>query len=162
MPLLPPELDFGQLKNLVMEVLKITTYNSVLGCRDFIGGNNLNHFEYFFPVLCLYLCIFRPILKLFDNLLLIGLITDEDIIALLNLIHPLSFGDPQNPLSQDGRIRPNKGLCDIELANFYLFNKEYNFRTRKIKCHYNISAWLKTSVTNFGKIWSFVFLGDKQ
>ena len=64
---------------------------------------------------------FRPILKLFDTLLLIGLMTDEDIVEFLQLLHPSTFNIPlegssvQNmPFVTNKSI--HKGLCDIELA----------------------------------------------
>uniref|UniRef100_A0AC34QR18 Ryanodine receptor n=1 Tax=Panagrolaimus sp. JU765 TaxID=591449 RepID=A0AC34QR18_9BILA len=96
MKLLPPELNFEALKNHVMAAVKNCTENAVMACRDLIGGNNLNHFE--------------PLLKLFDHLLLIGLITDDDIIEVLKLIQPAAFDENWKPGTKQ------KGLTDIELA----------------------------------------------
>ena len=56
----------------------------------------------------------RPILKLLDSLLVIGLITDEELIEVLRLIHPASFGG-NNTLNDSLTLLP-KGLADIELA----------------------------------------------
>lgn len=56
--LLPPAINFGQLKEEVMHSLMVATHNAVMSCRDFIGGDSLNHFE--------------PLLKLFDTLFVIG------------------------------------------------------------------------------------------
>ena len=94
--LLPPGFNFLALKNHVMEALEDGTCRVVMNCRDLIGGNNLNHFE--------------PLLKLFDQLLLIGLTTDEDIRQFMMLIYPADF---------DATYRPNttqKGLIEVELA----------------------------------------------
>lgn len=52
----------------------------------------------------------RPILKLFDNLLLIGLINDDEIMEVLKLIHPLAFDEDY---VSNGAF---KGLTEIELA----------------------------------------------
>ncbi|KAE9549703.1 hypothetical protein FO519_007091 [Halicephalobus sp. NKZ332] len=96
MKLLPPELNFESLKNHVMMAMRNCTENAVMSCRDLIGGNNLNHFE--------------PLLKLFDNLLVIGLITDDDIIEVLKLVQPAAFDESWKPGTKQ------KGLMDIELA----------------------------------------------
>uniref|UniRef100_A0A914H250 Ryanodine receptor n=1 Tax=Globodera rostochiensis TaxID=31243 RepID=A0A914H250_GLORO len=93
--LLPPGLNFGRLREHVMGSLRMCVHNAVMSCRDFIGGNNLNHFE--------------PILKLFDTLLVIGLIKDSDIIEVLRLVHPNSFTDTKS-------VKLHKGLADIDLA----------------------------------------------
>uniref|UniRef100_A0A915DIR8 B30.2/SPRY domain-containing protein n=1 Tax=Ditylenchus dipsaci TaxID=166011 RepID=A0A915DIR8_9BILA len=94
--LLSPQINFEALKEQVIRAFKDATLNAVMGCRDLIGGNNLNHFE--------------PILKLFDSLLIIGLITDEDIVEVLKLIHPAAFDESYIPGTT------SKGLTEIELA----------------------------------------------
>uniref|UniRef100_A0A914Z1U8 RIH domain-containing protein n=1 Tax=Panagrolaimus superbus TaxID=310955 RepID=A0A914Z1U8_9BILA len=96
MKLLPPKINFEALKLHVMTAIRNTTDNAVMSCRDLIGGNNCNHFE--------------PLLKLFDALLLIGLITDEDIIEVLKLIQPAAFDEKYLPGTT------SKGLTDIELS----------------------------------------------
>lgn len=42
---MPPELNFGKLKEHVMDAIRMCVRNAVMSCRDFIGGDNLNHFE---------------------------------------------------------------------------------------------------------------------
>ena len=96
MKLLPPELNFEALKNHVMAAVKNCTENAVMSCRDLIGGNNLDHFE--------------PLLKLFDHLLVIGFINDDEIIEVLKLIHPSAFDEYWKPGTKQ------KGITDIELA----------------------------------------------
>ncbi|CAK5073642.1 unnamed protein product [Meloidogyne enterolobii] len=98
--LLPPQLNFLRLKEHVMNAFRMATRNAVLSCRDFMGGGNLEHFE--------------PILKLLDSLLIIGLITDEELVEILQLIHPASFGS--NKIHNDTFTPVAKGLADIELA----------------------------------------------
>ncbi|KAI6237110.1 hypothetical protein M3Y95_00230500 [Aphelenchoides besseyi] len=94
--ILPPALNFEALKNQVMVAFRSATENAVMNCRDLIGGNNLNHFE--------------PLFKLFDSLLVIGMITDDEMIEVLRLIHPISFDENYEPGTT------TKGLTEIELA----------------------------------------------
>ncbi|KAK0411652.1 hypothetical protein QR680_005766 [Steinernema hermaphroditum] len=96
MKLLPPAINFEALKNHVMVAFMNATEHAVMNCRDLIGGNNLNHFE--------------PLMKLFDTLLVIGMITDDDLLEVLKMIHPSAF---------DGHYEPGtkqKGLTEIQLA----------------------------------------------
>ncbi|ULT90420.1 hypothetical protein L3Y34_008632 [Caenorhabditis briggsae] len=96
MKLLPPSVDFDALKKHVMESLQSATHHAVMNCRDLIGGDNTNHFE--------------PLFKLFDQLLVIGLINDEELECLLRLIHPQAFDESyENGTTQ-------KGLTQLELA----------------------------------------------
>ncbi|EGT37287.1 hypothetical protein CAEBREN_31615 [Caenorhabditis brenneri] len=96
MKLLPPSVDFDALKKHVMESLQSATHHAVMNCRDLIGGDNTNHFE--------------PLFKLFDQLLVIGLINDEELEFLLRLIHPQAFDETyENGTTQ-------KGLTQLELA----------------------------------------------
>ncbi|CAD5230370.1 unnamed protein product [Bursaphelenchus xylophilus] len=94
--ILPPALNFESLKNQVMIAFRGATENAVMNCRDLIGGDNLNHFE--------------PLLKLFDALLVIGMITDDELIEVLTLIHPIAFDENYSPGTT------TKGLTEIELA----------------------------------------------
>uniref|UniRef100_A0A1I7XMG4 B30.2/SPRY domain-containing protein n=1 Tax=Heterorhabditis bacteriophora TaxID=37862 RepID=A0A1I7XMG4_HETBA len=96
MKLLPPTISFDALKSHVMSAMESATRHAVMNCRDLIGGNNLNHFE--------------PLLKLFDCLLVIGLITDTELEFLLKLIHPSAF----DPNYETGTTQ--KGLTEISLA----------------------------------------------
>ncbi|CAI4225083.1 unnamed protein product [Auanema sp. JU1783] len=96
MKLLPPSVNFDSLKSHVMEALQITTHHAVMNCRDLIGGSNLTHFE--------------PLFKLFDALLVIGLIGDDECELLLKLIHPSAFDEAFEPRTT------KKGLTEIELA----------------------------------------------
>ncbi|CAB3399073.1 unnamed protein product [Caenorhabditis bovis] len=95
MKLLPPAIDFDALKKHVMESLKSATHHAVMNCRDLIGGDNTNHFE--------------PLFKLFDNLLVIGLITDEELETLLTLIYPQAFDEKYEPSTTQ------KGITQLEL-----------------------------------------------
>ncbi|CAD6199567.1 unnamed protein product [Caenorhabditis auriculariae] len=94
--LLPPSINFDALKSHVMESLQSATQHAVMNCRDLIGGDNTNHFE--------------PLMKLFDHLLVIGLIDDSEIETLLKLIHPAAFDETYEIGST------SKGLTEIELA----------------------------------------------
>ncbi|CAI5451931.1 unnamed protein product [Caenorhabditis angaria] len=115
MKLHSPSVNFEALKKHVMEALKSETHHAVMNCRDLIGGDNTNHFE--------------PLLKLFDHLLVIGLINDEELETLLKLIHPAAFdenfeiGTTQKGITQLELDEPVKlqvvnildHLCDIQL-----------------------------------------------
>ena len=94
--LLPPAFDFDDLKAYVMEAMHTATRHAVINCRDLIGGSNLTHFE--------------PLLKLFDSLLVIGLIDDNELEMILKLIHPIAFDETY---IQGGT---KKGLTEIELS----------------------------------------------
>ncbi|GMR59737.1 hypothetical protein PMAYCL1PPCAC_29932, partial [Pristionchus mayeri] len=96
MRLLPPSIDLALLKNHVVASMTMATKHAVMNCRDLIGGSNLNHFE--------------PLLKLFDALLVIGLIDNEEIEQVLKLIHPLAFDETY----ESGTTQ--KGLTEIELS----------------------------------------------
>uniref|UniRef100_A0A9J2Q184 Uncharacterized protein n=1 Tax=Ascaris lumbricoides TaxID=6252 RepID=A0A9J2Q184_ASCLU len=96
MNLLPPQFNFAALKTYVMSALKSATEHAVINCRDLIGGNNLNHFE--------------PLFKLFNCLLVVGLIEDDDLKYVMKLIHPSAFDENYEPGSMQ------KGLTEIELA----------------------------------------------
>lgn len=96
MKLLPPHFNFNALKNHVMSELQSATEHAVMNCRDLIGGDNLNHFE--------------PLLKLFDSLLVIGLIGDDELELLLKLVHPAAFDESY----EIGTTQ--KGLTEITLA----------------------------------------------
>uniref|UniRef100_A0A914X500 RIH domain-containing protein n=1 Tax=Plectus sambesii TaxID=2011161 RepID=A0A914X500_9BILA len=92
----PPAFNFAALKTHVMGALVDATQRAVMNCRDLIGGDNLNHFE--------------PLLKLFDTLLVIGLIDDEEMKDVLCLIHPMAFDKNYIPGTTQ------KGLTEIDLA----------------------------------------------
>uniref|UniRef100_A0A915B3X3 Ryanodine receptor n=2 Tax=Parascaris TaxID=6254 RepID=A0A915B3X3_PARUN len=96
MNLLPPQFNFAALKTYVMSALKGATEHAVVNCRDLIGGNNLSHFE--------------PLFKLFNCLLVVGLIEDDDLKYVMKLIHPSAFDESYEPGSMQ------KGLTEIELA----------------------------------------------
>ncbi|TKR86982.1 hypothetical protein L596_011471 [Steinernema carpocapsae] len=96
MKLLPPAINFEALKNHVMVAFMGATEHAVLNCRDLIGGDNLNHFE--------------PLMKLFDTLLVIGMITDDDLLEVMKMIHPSAFDQKYEPGTKQ------KGLTEIDLA----------------------------------------------
>uniref|UniRef100_A0A914BY34 Uncharacterized protein n=1 Tax=Acrobeloides nanus TaxID=290746 RepID=A0A914BY34_9BILA len=114
MKLLPPQLNFESLKNQIMAAFRLTTENAVMNCRDLIGGDNLNHFE---PLLKLFdnLLVIGMIkddemVELFDNLLVIGMIKDDEMVEVLRLIHPAAFDESYKPGTT------TKGLAEIDLA----------------------------------------------
>ncbi|OUC47150.1 hypothetical protein D917_07155, partial [Trichinella nativa] len=66
-----------------------------MNSRDLIGGTNTTHF--------------LPILKLFDTLLLVGVLSDTDIHRFFRLLNPKSF---QETLDSPQNV---KGLVDLDL-----------------------------------------------
>uniref|UniRef100_A0A0N5AR96 Ryanodine receptor n=1 Tax=Syphacia muris TaxID=451379 RepID=A0A0N5AR96_9BILA len=91
-----PSFNFQSLKAHVIYALKNATQHAVMNCRDLIGGSNLTHFE--------------PLLKLFNSLLVVGLIEDDDLREVLKLINPAAFDEDYVPGSTQ------KGLTEIDLA----------------------------------------------
>ncbi|KIH62211.1 RIH domain protein [Ancylostoma duodenale] len=111
MKLLPPAINFDALKAHVMTAMESATRHAVMNCRDLIGGDNRSHFELVKNTsLCRVVYASRPLLKLFDSLLVIGLIDDPELEALLKLIHPAAF----DPTYEPGTTQ--KGLTEIQLA----------------------------------------------
>ncbi|VDM37968.1 unnamed protein product [Toxocara canis] len=96
MRLLSPQFNFAALKAHVMSALKSAIEHAVINCRDLIGGNDLNHFE--------------PLFKLFNSLLVVGLIEDDDLKYVLKLIHPSAFDENYEPGTKQ------KGLTEVDMA----------------------------------------------
>uniref|UniRef100_A0A0N4ZPH7 Ryanodine receptor 44F n=1 Tax=Parastrongyloides trichosuri TaxID=131310 RepID=A0A0N4ZPH7_PARTI len=94
--LLPPSFNFNALKNYVMSAFGEAMHHAVMNCRDLIGGNNLDHFE--------------PLFKLFDNLLIMGLVNDDELIEILKYLHPAAFDENYKPGTK------LKGILDIDFA----------------------------------------------
>jgi ryanodine receptor 2 len=57
--------------------------------------------------------LFRPLIKLTDRLLLVGVITDEDIGKLLLMINPETWDPTYDPLGKDEH---KKGLLTMKMA----------------------------------------------
>lgn len=99
----------------VMESLADGVVRAVMNCRDLIGGDTLNHFE--------------PLLKLFDYILVTGIMTDDDIRNTLILFDPASFDEDYRPGTTQkgihspscteeckGQEKEGAGLLEITLA----------------------------------------------
>ncbi|UYV64348.1 RYR2 [Cordylochernes scorpioides] len=95
-----PYFPLDELKNFVMEALQSAVYLNNFPMRDPIGGSNT--------------CLFVPIIKLVDKLLLIGFLEDYDLESLLILIDPETFDPEYNP--ENGTHGPPlKGLMQMQL-----------------------------------------------
>ncbi|KRX28175.1 Ryanodine receptor 44F [Trichinella nelsoni] len=93
--LMSPTFDFHTLKQYVVDALEEATLEALMNSRDLIGGTNTTHF--------------LPILKLFDTLLLVGVLSDKDIHRFFRLLNPKSF---QETLDSPQNV---KGLVDLDL-----------------------------------------------
>lgn len=63
-----------------------------------------------FFIQCLFLfCLFRPLIRVVDKLLVIGLLGDKDLNRLLNLIDPENFN-----------LNETAGLFTVELLRIFL------------------------------------------
>ncbi|KRY59582.1 Ryanodine receptor 44F [Trichinella britovi] len=93
--LMSPTFDFHTLKQYVVDALEEATLEALMNSRDLIGGTNTTHF--------------LPILKLFDTLLLVGVLSDTDIHRFFRLLNPKSF---QETLDSPQNV---KGLVDLDL-----------------------------------------------
>lgn len=54
--------------------------------------------------------MFRPLIKLLDSLLVIGMLNDDELIEILRLVHPVAFDEQYAPATTV------KGLTEIDLA----------------------------------------------
>ncbi|KAJ8309071.1 hypothetical protein KUTeg_013945 [Tegillarca granosa] len=89
-----PYFPVEQLKSYTMGALKDAVVKGASHIRDPIGGSNAN--------------LFVPLLKVIDNLLVMGRLNDEDLMKLLCLIDPSMFD-----VTADGE---SKGLLNMKLA----------------------------------------------
>ncbi|XP_071036526.1 ryanodine receptor [Parasteatoda tepidariorum] len=93
-----PYFPMENLKQFIMEALDDAVCKGNRPNRDPIGGSNEN--------------LFVPIIKLADKLLLIGLLQDEELMALLRLIDPENFDEEFNP-ENENQVR---GLLAMNIA----------------------------------------------
>ncbi|XP_064602338.1 ryanodine receptor 2-like [Liolophura sinensis] len=93
---LAPVFPVAQLKRHVMKSLTEAVSKGAAHIRDPIGGSNAN--------------LFVPLLKVCDNLLVMGLLDDDDLYHLLCLIDPTSFDEKYD------RRQPKTGLLHMVLA----------------------------------------------
>uniref|UniRef100_A0A915IF17 Ryanodine receptor junctional solenoid domain-containing protein n=1 Tax=Romanomermis culicivorax TaxID=13658 RepID=A0A915IF17_ROMCU len=93
----PPKFNFVRLKSSLMECLTDATYRAVTNCRDLIGGDTFYHFQ--------------PLLKLFNKLLIIGSLNDDDLRHFLALLDPVTFSCKQNTVMSNC----HKGLMQLQL-----------------------------------------------
>ncbi|XP_052827801.1 ryanodine receptor isoform X7 [Octopus bimaculoides] len=91
-----PYYPMDKLKQHVIYSLNEAVVKGASHIRDPIGGSNEN--------------LFVPLFRVCDNLLLMGLLNDDDLIILLSLIDPPSF-DPNGE-----RVSVKHGLLSMELA----------------------------------------------
>lgn len=99
-----PFYPMDKLKKYVIYSLNEAVVKGAAHIRDPIGGSNEN--------------LFVPLLKVCDNLLVMGLLDDEDLLILLSIIDPASF-DPNNdrviPRPED-EVSVKHGLLSMQLA----------------------------------------------
>lgn len=92
MPYFPLDL----VKDIVMSSLENACQVNQVHNRDPIGGSNED--------------LFVPLIKLIDKLLLVGALSDEDILQLLTMIHPKSWA-PEKTVESESR----KGILDMKV-----------------------------------------------
>ncbi|GLG95824.1 Ryanodine receptor [Gryllus bimaculatus] len=94
-----PHFPLDVVKNYVMAALDEAVQINQVHNRDPIGGSNEN--------------LFLPLLKLVDRLLLVGMLTDEDVEKLLIMVDPETW-DPT--FEKDGKDEHRKGLLHMKMA----------------------------------------------
>nr|CAD7424343.1 unnamed protein product [Timema monikensis] len=94
-----PHFPLDVVKNYIMTALDEAVQINQVHNRDPIGGSNEN--------------LFLPLLKLVDRLLLIGMLTDEDVEKLLIMVDPETW-DPT--FEKDGKDEHKKGLLHMRMA----------------------------------------------
>ncbi|PNF29756.1 hypothetical protein B7P43_G10848 [Cryptotermes secundus] len=94
-----PYFPLDVVKNFVMTALDEAVQINQVHNRDPIGGSNEN--------------LFLPLLKLVDRLLLVGMLTDEDVVKLLIMIDPETWDDS---FQKDGKDEHRKGLLHMKMA----------------------------------------------
>merc|ERR1719376_2076113 len=99
MGLSSPAFPLDLLREFVMTALSEAVQTNQVHNRDPIGGSNET--------------LFVPLLKLLDNLLLVGSLQDEDLERLLIMIDPGTW-DPT--FEGDGKDENRKGLLGMNIA----------------------------------------------
>ncbi|KAG8317291.1 Ryanodine receptor 2 [Homalodisca vitripennis] len=94
-----PYFPLDVVRNYVMAALDEAVQINQLHNRDPVGGSNEN--------------LFLPLLKLVDRLLLVGVLSDEDVIKLLIMFDPETW-DPT--FEKEGKDEHRKGLFNMKMA----------------------------------------------
>ncbi|XP_037915514.1 ryanodine receptor isoform X7 [Hermetia illucens] len=114
-----PKFPLDVVREFVMEALSEAVEVNQIHNRDPIGWSNEN--------------LFLPLLKLTDRLLLVGVVTDEDVEKLLIMIDPETW-DPT--FQKDGKDEHRKGLLTMKMAEgaklqmCYLLHHLYDIQLR--------------------------------
>ncbi|VDK18241.1 unnamed protein product [Anisakis simplex] len=93
MKLLSPQFNFQALKTHVMDALTSATEHACdwLGDRESAGASYGQRGE------SVAMSNFRPLFKLFNSLMIVGLIEDDDLRYVMKLIHPSAFDENYEP-----------------------------------------------------------------
>ncbi|XP_054285011.1 ryanodine receptor isoform X1 [Macrosteles quadrilineatus] len=94
-----PHFPLGVVRDFVMAALDQAVQINQVHNRDPVGGSNEN--------------LFLPLLKLVDRLLLVGILTDDDVIKLLIMFDPETW-DPT--FEKEGKDEHRKGLFYMKMA----------------------------------------------
>lgn len=94
-----PDFPLDAVKDYIMAALDEAVQVNQVHNRDPIGGSNEN--------------LFLPLLKLVDRLLLVGLLTDEDVEKLLIMIDPETW---DSSFDKEGKDEHRKGLLQMKMA----------------------------------------------
>ncbi|XP_055904497.1 ryanodine receptor isoform X8 [Eupeodes corollae] len=114
-----PKFPLEVVREFVMEALKEAVEVNQVHNRDPIGWSNEN--------------LFLPLIKLTDRLLLVGVLTDEDVQKLLVMVNPETW-DPS--FEKDGKDEHRKGLLTMKMAEgaklqmCYLLHHLYDIQLR--------------------------------
>ncbi|XP_017464405.1 PREDICTED: ryanodine receptor [Rhagoletis zephyria] len=114
-----PKFPLEIVREFVMEALKEAVEVNQVHNRDPIGWTNEN--------------LFLPLIKLTDRLLLVGVLTDEDVQKLLIMIDPETW---DNTFEKDGKDEHRKGLLTMKMAEgaklqmCYLLHHLYDIQLR--------------------------------
>ncbi|CAG0896856.1 unnamed protein product, partial [Cyprideis torosa] len=94
-----PEFDLETLKEFIIEAMSEAVEANQVHIRDPIGGSNEK--------------LFVPLMKICDKLLLVGQMTDEDVMKILVMIDPETWDDS---FEKAGKDEHRKGLLQMALA----------------------------------------------
>ncbi|XP_067629181.1 ryanodine receptor isoform X7 [Eurosta solidaginis] len=114
-----PKFPLEIVRQFVMEALKESVEVNQVHNRDPIGWTNEN--------------LFLPLIKLTDRLLLVGVLTDEDVQKLLIMIDPETW---DSTFEKDGKDEHRKGLLTMKMAEgaklqmCYLLHHLYDIQLR--------------------------------
>ncbi|XP_055857544.1 ryanodine receptor isoform X11 [Episyrphus balteatus] len=114
-----PKFPLEVVREFVMEALKEAVEVNQVHNRDPIGWSNEN--------------LFLPLIKLTDRLLLVGVLTDEDVQKLLVMVNPETW---DSSFEKDGKDEHRKGLLTMKMAEgaklqmCYLLHHLYDIQLR--------------------------------